>query len=435
MLEVLIPYIDSFFTEFTEKLGLADMITETGNDATKRFPGILVAKGEMKQIDLDRVVSYHRLRGTKTIESTDGNTMGCSKGIRLTYPMYFIGSLKNDCQYSNDTISNNLANVISKITFPKPVKRQLKAWAVEVVVTDINQSQPDVFEQEYTNIGLNIDYSLAYFCISYNIIIDADSSCLSSQCDPLPVNPVCYPAAITLNGESFLVVNSGATQNILLVDQSDNPIVPESVVDNKIVIDVDCEDATAVLKNTEGAEISTTEIASGGTEDITAPDGTYVLKNTDGTTLGSGGIPSNESEDITAPDSTLLLNSEAFLLAASGSETDILLVNQDDIPIIPQSVVGPKITITEDRSINLRFIFVNNGDDITGLLTISSFEAGTYTTISSDGSSGTITVSVNGGAYAVFSSPLVLEIGGTIQFKRTTTGATGYVQIGGEYES
>lgn len=226
MLEVIIPYIDSFFTEFTEKLGLAEIVTETGNDATRRYPGILVGKGESKQIDLDRIVSYHRLRSSKTIESTDENTIGCSKGIRLTYPMYFVGSLKNDCQYSNDTISNNLANVISKITFPKPVKRQLKAWSVEVVVTDINSSQSEVFEQEYTNVDLNIDYSLAYFCISYNIIIEADSSCLSSQCEPLPISPICYPATILLNGEEFLVVPSGTQADILLVNTQDSTITP-----------------------------------------------------------------------------------------------------------------------------------------------------------------------------------------------------------------
>lgn len=184
MLNVIIPYIDSFFSVFTEKLGLAEMVTERNSEGTKRYPGIPVGLGQIKQIDLDHIISYHRLRGAKSIDYTDNNASGCSKGIRITYPMYMIGMVKNDCQYSNDTLSNLVANELIGIDFPKSIRATIKAWSAEIEVVEINQSAESVFEQEYTNIDLNIDMAYCYFSISYNIIIEADSSCLDSICPP-----------------------------------------------------------------------------------------------------------------------------------------------------------------------------------------------------------------------------------------------------------
>jgi len=84
--------------------------------------------------------------------------------------------------------------------------------------------------------------------------------------------------------------------------------------------------------------------------------------------------------------------------------------------------------------IELRFNF-DLGDGITATQTITSFEAGVYTSIADDGSSGTITVSINGGAFVAFSTlnPLTLVDTDTIAFTRTTTTAAGYTQITGTY--
>lgn len=68
------------------------------------------------------------------------------------------------------------------------------------------------------------------------------------------------------------------------------------------------------------------------------------------------------------------------------------------------------------------------------LYTVRSNSAGTFTSISDDGSSGTITIDINGGGYGAFTSPLVLEVGDTIQFKRTVFSADGWVELDGSYE-
>lgn len=206
MLEILIPYIDQFFGEFSEKLGLAEMVTERNGEGTKRYPGIPVGLGQIKQIDLDHIISYHRLRGAKSIDYTDNNASGCSKGIRITYPMYMIGMVKNDCQYSNDTFSNLVANELIGIDFPKSIRATIKAWSAEIEVVEINQSAESVFEQEYTNIDLNIDMAYCYFSISYNIIIEADSSCFAPLCPPV-VDACDVDSIISETGECLITEN------------------------------------------------------------------------------------------------------------------------------------------------------------------------------------------------------------------------------------
>jgi hypothetical protein len=74
-----------------------------------------------------------------------------------------------------------------------------------------------------------------------------------------------------------------------------------------------------------------------------------------------------------------------------------------------------------------------SGETDMDTLTITSFTAGTYTSISDDGGSGSITLSINGGAYAAFSSPLVLVATDTIDVKRTVSTGDGYFILTGTY--
>lgn len=80
----------------------------------------------------------------------------------------------------------------------------------------------------------------------------------------------------------------------------------------------------------------------------------------------------------------------------------------------------------------LRFVFASGVADMPQI-TIDSDSAGTYTTDSDDGSSGTITISINGGAYGAFSPPLVLADTDTIDVRRTVTTADGFYKLTGTF--
>jgi len=75
------------------------------------------------------------------------------------------------------------------------------------------------------------------------------------------------------------------------------------------------------------------------------------------------------------------------------------------------------------------------GNDTMETLTVDADQAGVYTSISDDGSSGTITLNYNGGGFVSFASlnPLTLVATDTLIIKRTVFSASGYVKLTGTY--
>jgi len=164
------------------------------------------------------------------------------------------------------------------------------------------------------------------------------------------------------SGDSDSIVAPDETINV--VDQNDvlQQTLTFPVYENQqIDISTYCEDATAVLKNTDGTTLSTTDIPSGTSDDITAPDATFsinstqvatipsgdsdsievrkentsdqigslqgqywrvddsviTLKDTANNTLSTTNVPATEAQDITAPDGTVNVNkSDSTLISA-----------------------------------------------------------------------------------------------------------------------
>lgn len=127
----------------------------------------------------------------------------------------------------------------------------------------------------------------------------------------------------------------------------------------------------------------------------------------------------------TCPSATILINGTLFDSVISGGTLNIPVKNNLG------AAVGSKI--------GSEWIVPSGGKIIKGLfeqylgtlsaITIDSDSAGTYLTTTNDGSSGTITFSKNGGAFAAFSSPLVLAVSDTLSIKRTTITTAGWVKL------
>jgi hypothetical protein len=98
------------------------------------------------------------------------------------------------------------------------------------------------------------------------------------------------------------------------------------------------------------------------------------------------------------------------------------------------SVVGDTVTVEvpQPKDIFIKGLFKASSDTME-TLTIDADSAGTYTSISDDGSSGSITLSKNGGAFAAFSSPLALVATDTLDVKRTVDTAAGFFKLTGTY--
>lgn len=261
---------------------------------------------------------------------------------------------------------------------------------------------------------------------------------------------------LEVNGSECFQIDIKPTTNATLADTDIEPI--------------SCDDATAVLKNSTNTTINTTEIASGATANITAPDGTAILKDTDNATLSTTLIPSNTSANITAPNGGITLqNSAGTILGLTSVKSGgaLAIVEADATAVLKNSTggvidteaipagaseditvadvawtdsdgsaeatpYGNAITCTAQiKALELLFGF-DSGDDTSALAT-NTGTTWTLASLAQDGSSGTITVSVNGAAYATFVNPTTITNGQTVRVKRTSTGSAGSVTITGTY--
>jgi hypothetical protein len=212
--------------------------------------------------------------------------------------------------------------------------------------------------------------------------------------------------------------------------------------------------------NTITFEITATNAAGTATDSITITvgsaclDATAVLKDTANNTLSTTNIPSGDSEDIIAPDATILINGDnSFPTIPSGGLENIVVENTAGTSVgaydgNTNSWVTPDITVTDSdgntfqqpsvtnvtctpqvKSLFLKGIFAA-GSDTMQTITIDADNAGTYTTLTQDGASGTISYTVNGSPATL---PFTLNIGDTLVVVRTSFASAGFYKISGTY--
>jgi hypothetical protein len=236
-------------------------------------------------------------------------------------------------------------------------------------------------------------------------------------------------ATVLVNGDnSFPTIPSGGLENIGVENTNGAPVGAFDVNTNSWVVG----DSVVTLRDSANNVLSVSNIAATDNDDILAPDATYNLDNSEGSTLFLGSILSGDNETIIAPDSTVTLNGGAFISVASGGSVDVTTVDQNNNTLTP-TVTGSELKITLPQDTLIRFTFEAGQTDSVLYTIVNNVNNGSYTATSNDGGSGTITFSINGGAFAAFSSPLALAAGDTIQVRRTTATAQGFVQITGTY--
>ena len=75
----------------------------------------------------------------------------------------------------------------------------------------------------------------------------------------------------------------------------------------------------------------------------------------------------------------------------------------------------------------------NPTDTSMGAITITARNSGTYTSVTDDGASGTLTFNKNGAGFVAFASPLILAVGDTIDVTRTVSTGAGYYILTGTF--
>lgn len=145
--------------------------------------------------------------------------------------------------------------------------------------------------------------------VTFKVAFDYNECQVPQIGPPEPPAASCPGVIVTVNGTLYANVSAGDSENVEIRDS--NGELVGTIIDGVVVVPSAGADATAVLKNSAGTQISSTDIPSGDSQDITAPDATAVIKDSAGTTLKTEPIPSNVSENITINDSTAVLKNSA----------------------------------------------------------------------------------------------------------------------------
>lgn len=277
------------------------------------------------------------------------------------------------------------------------------------------------------------------------------------------VNESLAPVGLLLDGQWY--VDSAVYQ---LQDSAGNNIGALGSIPAEELKNITAPDASAQLKDSAGNNIgSPTAIRSNASANITAPDGSVQRRDSAGNAIGSAIlVRSNQTGlDVTCPDATVrttdglttvqVIRSDASgnlpqsvikykdasnvsqVTAASNTEFSTTLRPATEVPrreLKNLNGTGLGVYATVDRliadtipnvPIPLKFGW-GAGEDTTLTWTVTSDEAGTYTSYTQDGSSGTITYSKNGAAYASLTGTITLAVGDTIAVKRTTFTSSGF---------
>jgi hypothetical protein len=270
-----------------------------------------------------------------------------------------------------------------------------------------------------------------------------------------PATIVAPDAEISLNGVKMEDIPSNTSLNISVRRQTGSFQVGSKQGQHWRIAN-----GTLNVNKSDGSLISARTLAAEENTGYNVADSVGVLKDTDGNVISSTNIKATESEDIIAPDGSLQ-NSDASetLTVRSGQVNkpiadinievntvvegtipalkDVKILITDGVnPVTPDdvSVAGDTVTVEvpQPKDIFIKGLFKASSDTME-TLTIDSDSAGTYTSISDDGSSGSITLSKNGSAFAAFSSPLALVATDTLDVKRTVDTAAGFFKLTGTY--
>lgn len=181
MLKQIIEYIDCSLNGFDHKYGYAERVQEVKEEGGETLPAVYIGNEDYKQVNFESDMCYHRLTGARTIAYTEDSLSTTTRAITLTYPMLFVGCKKmtGKDRFEFEKISNGVANDMMNLLYSRDLRRGIKVTSIELVVTNINSDRHEVWNGEFTNVEMPVNYNYTLFSIGYNIIINASTNCLN----------------------------------------------------------------------------------------------------------------------------------------------------------------------------------------------------------------------------------------------------------------
>ena len=396
MINTIITYLNtrlSLTNLFEHNYDLVELVEDGKGQIT---PKQYCSNGEwmnVSNIDKYNGLSYWRKSGEiAQAEVTTGN-VSCDKYLSIEVPLTLVVAVPRSKMIDNNYTSDSIASIITKQLWQSSatLKTNLTARRVNISVASYDTRSEDVFSTEFKNVvPNNIDFKYAYLSLSVNVLVEIKASCIINECADVD-DCTNLLASLTASEKITCILPSYnfADTNVL-----DN-LTAQQEIDLIAALCTAAADATVNVNSTLYSVV-----ASGGTLNVP-------VQNSAATLLGTV----NAGVSVVIPDKTFT----------------------DSDGSISPLVQGVDYTCqAQIQTVFLKGIW-GAGISTLPTLTIDADNAGTYTSESSDGSSGTLTYSINGGGFAAFSNPTVLSVSDTIIAKRTVTTAVGYFKFSGTY--
>jgi hypothetical protein len=254
---------------------------------------------------------------------------------------------------------------------------------------------------------------------------------------------------VSVNSVAFDDVLSGGTLNIQVRKSTGNDLIGSKQGQYWRI-----GNSTAVIKDSANNTLKSEAIMATETENIVINNSLVNVRKSDNVLINAVSVKAENTENYLVADSTitnaavsptysqLVKATEGLILptqsiqnngVASGFIPSVGTINiTTNITPLNFDISGRTLNITLPKEVFIKGLF-KSGSDTMETLTIDAESAGTFTSTTNDGGSGTITFSKNGGAFAAFSSPLVLANTDTLVVKRTTTTSAGFFKLTGTY--
>lgn len=495
MLSYIISYMNAQVTAasnlFDNVKGLCDY--EANDKAFYEYTG----KGQGKP-----VTNYDAFNGTLLwVKRADVNISpdvpvnfrdtGCSNYLTINYPLRAIGVVKKEyLPCDNSTAADQVGQelMLKLGGRDKTLRAALQAMYAEIVPRGYSVKKELVNNLNYTAIYFDYDVRITVkqecllplcenvplppceytitlnnsqgetiyvitqdsdnpFTLAPQPIVDGNGNAINVPYDPnttyvtTPCEIECDNATVNVNGNLFNTVASGGTLNVPVQYENGTPVgtITGGVVEipNPVV----CDDATAVLKDTDGNTLSTTNIPSGTSQDIIAPDGSITVNSVAFDTVLSGGtldvevrqetgstqVGSKQGQFWRIDDSDISINGNAFtsLPAEDALDIDVQYVNGTPVG----TIVGGVVQIPNPvQDLATRVDFDSGVTPLEYTITIDSLTAGTYTAEAFAGSIASATYEKNGSP-----ATLPITVVATDTLKITPNADNGSVTLTGTY--
>jgi hypothetical protein len=431
-------------TEFTSESGFKVL---DQNGSFKTITESVSADGDVENSDMTYMASVPS-GGTLTLPDSDIEVNGVGEGVVVS-----VKTISVDLNDGTDPVSPTLVTLLGNtltITLPDIGDVTVENSDATYQVVEPSGGTLVLPDSQINFNGVDEGDVVSVKAINVNLTDGVDPIVPTSVGLVGNTLTITLPASsdvdIEINGIPFDTITAPATIDIPVINS-----VPASV-GTIVGTDIIVGDSSAVIKDSVGTTLKTEAIPAEASENITINNSTVNIRDTAANLLHAVSV---RAEATTTQDiaNTSVENSDASYsvdVLAEGSLTlpdsqinvnsvdsgDVVSVKTIDVNtnIVPSSVglVGNTLTITLPKEVFIKGLF-KLGSDTMETLTIDAESAGTFTSITDDGGSGSITLSKNGGAFAAFSSPLVLANTDTLVVKRTITTSAGFFKLTGTY--